>query len=521
MDNHHHHQASSAMSTTTTTTAPSTTATASSAVFEFAGSNTFKALFPGVLHQILNDASTEGFEHIVSWNPDGNSFKIHQREDFMKTILPRYAVNQSKYKSFVRQLNIWGFSCVHGGRKNPLRGSYTHEYFVRANPDMCRHMERTKIKGNRKAKADKVASGQDSMRSSSSSSMMATSKSPGRGAAGTSRSSPSPRELYSITVNGAAWSNTASMPGRAASDISSLSSTASTSNPSPSSIIHPTNQVAQSINDFQKQQDHWAKYPIYGQQQQQQQRNGNNGDTNANAGAGGSGHFPLPTTKHAMNNFGAKSPRQDSHNFSIGQVRPSTGAPHQMTANATGGWEFSNGTAHQAMLSNLTSPSSSSSFSPLLASKARTGGHRQGQQLNGYAAPANRQPQSLSSCNVPVPSQNGHAIGLQHQPATAPFPSSSNAQRGNYNASGAVLDAASSSSSSSSLSYTTNAAQALMYMNDRPNGDAHQRNARTIGNSTSSSALPASGQQGHVASPPYGAGNHGRGNAFDPFSLAM
>jgi len=52
--------------------------------------------------------------------------------------------NHTQYKSFQRQLNIYGFSRIKtGGRAT---GAYKHPCFVRGNPDACRYMVRIKIK---------------------------------------------------------------------------------------------------------------------------------------------------------------------------------------------------------------------------------------------------------------------------------------------------------------------------------------------------------------------------------------
>jgi HSF-type DNA-binding len=45
--------------------------------------------FPMKLHQLLQDASQNGYDHIISWQEHGRSFQIRQRKDFVKTILPQ------------------------------------------------------------------------------------------------------------------------------------------------------------------------------------------------------------------------------------------------------------------------------------------------------------------------------------------------------------------------------------------------------------------------------------------------
>jgi hypothetical protein len=46
--------------------------------------------FPKLLLDLLEDAENDGNEHIVSWTPDGLAFKVHERDVFMKQILPNY-----------------------------------------------------------------------------------------------------------------------------------------------------------------------------------------------------------------------------------------------------------------------------------------------------------------------------------------------------------------------------------------------------------------------------------------------
>ena len=55
--------------------------------------------FPFKLHTMLEDATKQGFDSDVSWVHDGMAFKIHNRENFAKQVLPRY-FSQTQYKSF-------------------------------------------------------------------------------------------------------------------------------------------------------------------------------------------------------------------------------------------------------------------------------------------------------------------------------------------------------------------------------------------------------------------------------------
>ena len=58
--------------------------------------------FPWKLHKMLELAGAEGFEGIVSWLPDGKSFKVYDAKSFVLKVLPAF-FQQSKYKSFQRQ----------------------------------------------------------------------------------------------------------------------------------------------------------------------------------------------------------------------------------------------------------------------------------------------------------------------------------------------------------------------------------------------------------------------------------
>ena len=55
------------------------------------------ALFPSRLYQLLEDAEKDGLESIISWMPDGKSFKVHDKEKFERDLMPRY-FGSSKYR---------------------------------------------------------------------------------------------------------------------------------------------------------------------------------------------------------------------------------------------------------------------------------------------------------------------------------------------------------------------------------------------------------------------------------------
>jgi hypothetical protein len=101
--------------------------------------------FPWKLHEMLD--STE-YEKIVSWLPDGTSFKVHTASTFVKDVLPKFFL-QTKYKSFQRQLNIWGFERIATG---PFKGGYNRsDLFVRGNAPLVNSMKRRKKSRSLKA----------------------------------------------------------------------------------------------------------------------------------------------------------------------------------------------------------------------------------------------------------------------------------------------------------------------------------------------------------------------------------
>jgi hypothetical protein len=101
--------------------------------------------FPWKLHELLEEKG-KGHSSVVSWLPDGKAFKVHKKEVFCDELMPVF-FNSSKYKTFQRSLNLWGFkSVVRGTDKGAC---YQHKFFVRGNADLCKNMTHVKIKGGR------------------------------------------------------------------------------------------------------------------------------------------------------------------------------------------------------------------------------------------------------------------------------------------------------------------------------------------------------------------------------------
>lgn len=96
--------------------------------------------FPGKLMEVLNRSD---LAEIIEWMPHGRAFLVKQPKTFASQVLPRF-FKQSKYLSFTRQLNLWGFKRITRGKD---MGAYYHEIFLRGRPHLAMRMKRQKIKG--------------------------------------------------------------------------------------------------------------------------------------------------------------------------------------------------------------------------------------------------------------------------------------------------------------------------------------------------------------------------------------
>ena len=94
-------------------------------------------LFPWKLKTILSNVSITENESIVSWCHHGRFFKVHNIPAFVSNILLLF-FRSTKFASFQRQLNLWGFSKIQAD--GPEKGSYYHKHFVRDQPDLIHQM---------------------------------------------------------------------------------------------------------------------------------------------------------------------------------------------------------------------------------------------------------------------------------------------------------------------------------------------------------------------------------------------
>jgi len=71
--------------------------------------------FPVKFHYALREMEKDGLQHIVSWQPHGRSFLVHDPRLFEKKYLPLW-FRQHKIASFRRQLNMYGFTRITHGK---------------------------------------------------------------------------------------------------------------------------------------------------------------------------------------------------------------------------------------------------------------------------------------------------------------------------------------------------------------------------------------------------------------------
>lgn len=99
--------------------------------------------FPIKLHQMLDDIERDGYGDVVSWQPHGRCFVVHKPKTFVNHIMPTY-FKQSKFPSFQRQLNLYGFQRL---TKGPDKGGYYNELFLRGKIFLAHRIQRMRVKG--------------------------------------------------------------------------------------------------------------------------------------------------------------------------------------------------------------------------------------------------------------------------------------------------------------------------------------------------------------------------------------
>eukprot|EP00978_Attheya_sp_CCMP212_P020706 scaffold59562_cov57-Attheya_sp.AAC.4 len=91
--------------------------------------------FPKTLYEIL---SRDDITDIISWCPHGRAWRVHKPKAFEDRVLSQH-FRHSKYSSFTRQVNGWGFRRITQGKD---QNAYYHEQFLRGFPHLCKRMRR-------------------------------------------------------------------------------------------------------------------------------------------------------------------------------------------------------------------------------------------------------------------------------------------------------------------------------------------------------------------------------------------
>lgn len=101
--------------------------------------------FPMKLHLLLSQVEADGLADIISWQPHGRAFKIHDRNKFVETVMPNF-FRQTKFESFRRQLCLYGFLSFSQG---PDKGALYHERFLRGRAYLAKRIIRQRLKGTK------------------------------------------------------------------------------------------------------------------------------------------------------------------------------------------------------------------------------------------------------------------------------------------------------------------------------------------------------------------------------------
>jgi HSF-type DNA-binding len=92
--------------------------------------------FPAKMYAIL---SRKDLADIITWLPHGRSWRVLKPREFEASVIKTY-FEHSKFSSFVRQANGWGFRRIVS--KGADRNSYYHELFLRGHPHLIKLMRR-------------------------------------------------------------------------------------------------------------------------------------------------------------------------------------------------------------------------------------------------------------------------------------------------------------------------------------------------------------------------------------------
>ncbi|KAL7535852.1 hypothetical protein ACHAXR_007799 [Thalassiosira sp. AJA248-18] len=103
-----------------------------------------KGSFPLNLTLMLESVERLNLSHVVSWLPSGKSFVIHDPDQFLTLVLPKFfkSSKNTKIRSFYRKLNRWGFSILrnhHLAKQGvgTMKGVWNHPDFFRTRAVEC------------------------------------------------------------------------------------------------------------------------------------------------------------------------------------------------------------------------------------------------------------------------------------------------------------------------------------------------------------------------------------------------
>jgi len=223
--------------------------------------------FPRRLYEMLEiesnncttvDATGMGYEiPLIAWSDTGRAFRIADVQLFATLILPKY-FRTSKFSSFQRNLNLYGFTKV---RRGPETDMYAHPEFIRGQVDSLVKLRKLKTTERKSAKGPKGTSSVPSSSSSSSSSSSLLSQQH-RGKVAEPKRGP---DVAGVVTSPRIVSPSPSKLLRQSSGSSSTSSCSS------SSLMAPSEQMANAGNSSQQQQVmHGISIPSLLQQYQRQ-----------------------------------------------------------------------------------------------------------------------------------------------------------------------------------------------------------------------------------------------------------
>ena len=100
--------------------------------------------FPYKLHAMLQYAANSEYSSAVSWVDEGRAFAIRDKKVLMENVAPLF-FKQSQFRSFSRQLNLWGFKRFQRYRMD-AKATWRHPHFLRDDTEALKSIIRVEIK---------------------------------------------------------------------------------------------------------------------------------------------------------------------------------------------------------------------------------------------------------------------------------------------------------------------------------------------------------------------------------------